>query len=874
MALYDIQALNFTYPSQKESALKNIDFSLDEGEFVTICGLSGSGKSTLLRNLKTALAPHGKKEGIIFYKNDHLSDVSELIQAKEIGFVMQSPDNQTITDKVWQELAFGLENMGVKRDEIKRKIAEMTACFDMYDWIDKRLCELSGGQKQILNLACVMLLQPEVLILDEPVSGLDTIAAQEFMQMLTKINHEFGTAVILCDHSLEYAFSVSDRIIVMERGEIISDNTPSKTSEFLWQTKNPLFNALPIGAKIHYLAGGKPEGVPYDISSGRISLKKLISGKELKPVIHKEYEYNKDDIAVSVRNIYYRYSRNTGDIFRGLSFYAYYGSVTAILGANGTGKTTLLKNILGIIKPYIGKISLNKNSEKNPTLAYFPQDPRALFIADTLEKDLREITNDDEAIENALELFGLMKLKDHHPYDLSGGEQHKAALAKLLLKKPDILLLDEPVNGADVRTKRDIGLILRQLCERGICIILISHDMDFCAEYADRCTQIFDGEIFDTVSPHIFFSENMFFTTSARRLARNIIDEAVTENEIKTSLGIKKIYDDNSGTKDRLKNIYDERTAKSTKKNSSAVLSIITGTMFILSALAFLGLGGIALTGNTDTVPGYIAGITAIISLVSGMILGRKEKRIEISKIKRNGKGIIISLIVMFAAVPVTIFIGIKFLNDSRYLFISLLIMLECMVSFTFIFEKQKIPTREIVLICVMCALCVMSRAAFFMFPQFKPVTAMIIITGAALGAETGFIVGAGTMLMSNMIFGQGPWTPWQMFTMGLIGFISGVFFGIDRIPKTKYTFCLFGFFAALVIYGGIMDPAALIMSHIELTLDSAAAYYIAGFPLDLIHAVSTSVFLFLASSGFIKKLERIKKKYGLTHERQLSFNN
>ena len=306
MALFDIKGLSFTYPEHDFPAIRDIDFTINEGEFVTVCGLSGSGKSTFLRNLKTSLAPYGKTKGDIFYKNKLLSSVSEEKQAREIGFVLQSPDNQTVTDKVWQELAFGLENLGIDSNEIKRRIAGITACFDMYNWLDMRLCQLSGGQKQLLNLASVLLLHPEILILDEPVSGLDSIAAEKFMELLIKINREFGTAIILCEHTLEYSFSVSGRIIVMDNGRIISDSCPETAAAFLWENKHPMFSSLPAAARVHFYANGSSKDVPMNISSGRIELKRLTEDRKLLINDRTKFENKNEVPAVSINNAYYR----------------------------------------------------------------------------------------------------------------------------------------------------------------------------------------------------------------------------------------------------------------------------------------------------------------------------------------------------------------------------------------------------------------------------------------------------------------------------------------------------------------------------------------------------------------------------------------
>lgn len=216
------------------------------------------------------------------------------------------------------------------------------------------------------------------------------------------------------------------------------------------------------------------------------------------------------------------------------------------------------------------------------------------------------------------------------------------------------------------------------------------------------------------------------------------------------------------------------------------------------------------------------------------------------------------------AAIPLTIYIGMTFLEDKKYLFISLLIMLECMASFFLKFEGRNPKAKELVLIASLCALGVAGRLAFVMLPQFKPVIAVVILSGTAFGAETGFLVGAISMLASNIFFGQGPWTPWQMFSMGVIGFLAGLVFYKGRVPGNKWFLCGFGFIAAIVVWGGIMNPASALLAGLELNRGVLAANYISGFPMDLVQAAATVFFLFFGAEPVLEKLERVKLKYGI----------
>lgn len=872
MELFKVKDLSFSYPSSEKKALENIELSVLSGEFITVCGLSGSGKSTLLRQLKTALCPYGIKSGTVLYKNESIDKIPDRVQAEEIGFVMQSPDNQTVTDKVWHELSFGLENIGTDEKTIRRKTAETASFFGMESWYHKSINELSGGQKQILNLACVMITSPKVLILDEPVSQLDPIASEEFMNLLIKINRELGTAVIMSEHNLENVFAYSSRVIIMSNGKIISDLSPEKTVLNLYNSNLPIKKALPISAKLHMYFSPDDENIPFTVSDGRKMLSEYIAKNNIKTDVSEKHDKtdNKDPV-LELKEVFFRYDRSNRDILKGTNLKVRSGEVFSIIGGNGSGKTTLLKTVAGYIKQYSGKRKLKKGCN----CVYLPQNPQALFIEDSVREDLRSAVSGIETDKSrqekdvlaAAHLCGIAELLDRHPYDLSGGEQQKAVLAKILLTKPDIILMDEPVKGMDVCSKEETGRIIRFLAEKGKTIVLVSHDMEFCAKYSDRCSLLFDGQTIGTGDPYDFFCGNGIYTTVPRRLTKGIIDNCITEENIWKSLGV--YSEDENNVYPDVEDFFGSETEQK-EETKTKIIKKNNWSMILLSVLFAISAIGILSCTNTGIGEYYkpLLIIASVISSLAIVIFGfaaeKKQEKIKITKIKRSGKSALITLSVILLFIPITIFAGIYFLNDTKYIFISLLIMLECILPFFVMFEKRHIKTREIVLIAVMSALCVISRAVFYMLPEFKPLTAMVIISGAALGGESGFLIGSLSMLSSNVIFGQGPWTPWQMFAMGLIGLLSGTVLGRKKFPKNSMTFASFGFLCVLIIYGGIMNPAAAIMSHIELTPETAAAYYAAGLPLDLIHALSTALFLFIGSHSLIKKLERVKRKYGL----------
>ena len=224
---FTIKNLTFSYPEQAQRALDDVTLTVKQGEFLVLCGPSGCGKSTLLRQLKTVLAPHGRKTGEIFFEDRLLETLDQREQSRRIGFVLQSPENQIVTDKVWHELAFGLESLGCDTPTIRRRVAEMASFFGIQTWFYKNVTELSGGQKQLLNLASVMAMQPSVLILDEPTSQLDPIAASDFLATVGKINRELGTTILLTEHRLEDAFPMATRVAVMDHGRLLCTGTPS-----------------------------------------------------------------------------------------------------------------------------------------------------------------------------------------------------------------------------------------------------------------------------------------------------------------------------------------------------------------------------------------------------------------------------------------------------------------------------------------------------------------------------------------------------------------------------------------------------------------------------------------------------------------------
>ena len=541
MAHFEIQDLTFSYAAAKgRHSLENVSLSIEQGEFLVLCGASGSGKSTLLRQLKAVLTPSGKRSGEVLFHGVPLSQVSDRDQAAKIGFVMQNPDDQIVTDKVWHELAFGLESLGCDQKTMRARVAEMACYFGIQDWFHRDVATLSGGQKQLLNLASIMAMQPEVLILDEPTSQLDPIAASDFLNTVRKINMELGTTVLITEHRLEDIFPYADRAVVMDDGRILADDTPSRVGQLLFARNHPMFTAMPTPVRVFYGAGCSGES-PLTVRQGRSWLSREFPEAPEKntvpaPALPEEVE----NPALVLKELWFRYEKDSPDILRGVSAEVPAGSLYAILGGNGAGKSTTLKAISGICRPYRGKITLfGKPMEKYKTselfrdcLAMLPQDPKSLFVKKTVREELEEMTKDASAVSEIARLCQIESLLGSHPYDLSGGEQQRAALAKVLLTKPRLLLLDEPTKGIDCFFKETFAKILADLKAQGITVVMVSHDVEFCARYADVVAMFFDGQILTADTPRRFFGANSFYTTAAHRMSRHVFDGAVTAEDV------------------------------------------------------------------------------------------------------------------------------------------------------------------------------------------------------------------------------------------------------------------------------------------------------------------------------------------------------
>ena len=527
MEILAVRDLSFTYPQCDERALKDVSFTVERGEFVILCGATGSGKTTLLRTLKRELTPYGEMTGEIVFSGRSLDSLTERESASLIGYVMQKPEQQIVTDKVWHELAFGLENLGVPSSDIARRCAEMASYFGIVDWYDRDISELSGGQKQLLNLASILVMQPEVLILDEPTAMLDPIAAMDFISTLKRLNRELALTIIMVEHRLEDAVSECDRLIILEKGSVIANGRPSEVIPEI-SSRSDIICGMPAAARLFTRLDMKGE-CPLTVRQGRELIENNF-GCAVKR-LHSESKVLDSEAALEFREVYFRYDRYSRDILQGLDLKVSRGEILCILGGNGSGKTTALGAAAGLLKIYSGNIRVfgkklkdyKNRSLYRECLALLPQDVQTVFLKNTVQEELDECGADLGVLP-----FDISHLLKKHPYDLSGGEQQLAALAKVLAAKPKLLLLDEPTKGLDASAKLRIMDILHSLRDSGVTIVTVTHDVEFAALCADRCAMFFGGRIVSESEPRDFFSENSFYTTAVSRMTRGYYENAVT----------------------------------------------------------------------------------------------------------------------------------------------------------------------------------------------------------------------------------------------------------------------------------------------------------------------------------------------------------
>lgn len=953
--IFDIDKFSFAYPDGNDEsgrtylpdALRDTELHVRQGEFVVILGKSGCGKTTLLRQLKPSVTPVGKKKGQIIFDGKDICSLDDRMAASQIGFVWQDVNAQLVTDKVWHELAFGLESLGYDNGYVRRRVAEMGSFFGLGDIFHRKVMDLSGGQKQLVNLASVMAMSPKVLVLDEPTSQLDPIAANDFINSLVRINRELGTTIIMTEHRLEDVLPVCNRSVVMENGRIIYDGDVRGFAESVRSKRidRGLYLSMPASVQI-YMGLEKDSGkqLPLTVPDARewlVDYDRKFREDGGAPVVPEIQNRGADEgvngsenqagnaavdkgdkkrgavngqkdagcreehpVVCSLDEVSFRYERNTGDVLRQVSLDIYANEILMINGSNGCGKSTMLSLIANLYSPYSGKLRIAKNLRTG----MLPQNPELLFTRRSVRDELID-ANDRQQLAEIVRFCRLEELLDRHPYDLSGGEKQRLGLAKVLIADPDILLMDEPTKGLDNGFKMQLADMLRKLQKRGKTIVVVSHDIEFCAVAGDRVALLFDGEVAMVGDVRSYMSDNNFFTTAASRISRNILDGAVTVREVLAAYGADMDVtgaagggnDSNQGTGNESLRIANQGTAEMSEaagisddkladiilnkdrevENLSIwqIVTIAVTTVIIIfgfwNTMSVSDLSGLV-QQMTVTAEGrkYLVLYGVMIAAILGLLVAirpitkKRNEDIVMDSVGHGfGKRTVVSIVAVLVLIPATIWFGVARLGDKKYFFISLLVLLEAMLPFFVSFEDRKPKVRDIVTLAVMCALAVTGRTAFFMLPNFTPVMAIVIIAGVAFGCEGGFITGAMTMFVSNFIMGQGPWTPWQMFAMGLVGFLAGLFFAGNSVRTrnmTKLGLCIFGALICIVVYGGIMNPASVIMWQPNVNFSMIMASYVTGFPFDLAQATATVIALWLVARPFLEKLDRVRIKFGV----------
>lgn len=540
MEILSCENVAFKYNESTDYAISDCTFSVKKGEKIMLCGASGSGKSTLLRILKRELSPSGELSGNITLMGKDRSELSDRESAEKIGFVMQSPDSQTVCDKVSAELAFGLESFGVKSGEIQSRVGEMAAFFGIEPLYDRDISTLSGGQKQLVALCSVMATDPDILLLDEPTAQLDPVAARELLGILDRLNKEMGVTIIIAEHDPEELFDSCDKILYLAKGKTEFFGTPALTAKYF--VENALEGFLPETAKAF---ARLCDDLPLNVRQGRAKLEKLgVTDIPKQAVTDTE---RAEPYALQCKNLWQRYEKNSPDILKGCDLGIRKGECYGLLGSNGGGKSTLLRVICGLCKPYMGTVSLFGKKQKaykngslfHEMLAFLPQEPVTMFVKESVREDLLQ-SGDKVTVENVSQRMGIEHLLDRHPWDLSGGEIQKCAFAKILLADPKIIVLDECTKGMDSFAKKALGDILLGLKAEGRTILLVTHDLEFAAQYCDRCGLLFDGKIVAEDNAVEFFSHNRFYTTAAARLTRGFFSGAVTSTAVRERLAMVK----------------------------------------------------------------------------------------------------------------------------------------------------------------------------------------------------------------------------------------------------------------------------------------------------------------------------------------------
>lgn len=533
MEVYTAKDLTFTYKGAQTPIFQNISFSVPENAFVLLYGASGSGKTTLLRLFKSELAPRGETQGELLYRGKPLSALPYETAVREIAYTAQNPDTQQVSDYVKNELAFLPENLGLPQAEIELKIAETVGFFGISDLYARKIQTLSGGEKQLVNLAAACVGAPRVLLLDEPFAMLDAVGTERLLRAMVRLHTVLGVTILVTEHNLQPLLPHLTQVLTLENGGLCE-----YTSVDAFLRAHP--DAAPSVAVPHMLGIlGENTSLPKTEAQARALLTTAVphlSVSEKRPVTAPEKPI------LELKNASFRYTREGKDVLSDLSFSLGRGEVFAVIGANGAGKTTLLRLLAGETKPYSGKCKASAELK----IAAVPQNPQACFAFETVAevlnaasepptpKALFHLLNDAPstapaplpAVSDICKILGISDTLSKNPFDLSAGQQQRVAFAVALLKNPDVLLLDEPTKGLDAQSKDALLPLLAALKAAGKSILLVTHDLDFAAACADRCALLFDGRFVFLGESRAFFTHGDLYTSTVARMFSYVSENA------------------------------------------------------------------------------------------------------------------------------------------------------------------------------------------------------------------------------------------------------------------------------------------------------------------------------------------------------------
>lgn len=489
--------LNYTYPRRPEPALTDISLTIQPGEFVLLVGESGSGKSTLLRAIN-GLVPHftgGRISGQVLVNGLDTVKVGPQLLSHQVGFVWQNPEAQAVLDRVEPEIAFGMENAAIPRPEMQARMSEVLAWLELTPLRDRPLKTLSGGERQRVAIASALALRPRILVLDEPTSQLDPASACEVLDAITRLREHLGLTIILAEHRLERVVGQVDRVIVLERGRVTHDDLP--------QHVLPCLAHVPPVVELGRKLGWQP--LPLTVAEAREQVQK--------PGFSEKQGFSRPARPQPLLRIsQLSYGYNETPALNNLSFQVGAGELVAVMGANGSGKTTMLKNVVGLLRPQSGDIRLADESlagkpvaEICRQVAYLPQNPDDLLFAETVQAELEQtlhnhglFTNNqytDTPITHLLDQLGLSHVTQQYPRDLSVGQRQRVALGAVMVTRPRLLLLDEPTRGLDYQAKQNLKQLWSDWLAQGMGLLLVTHDVELVAQIAHYVILLQNGEV-------------------------------------------------------------------------------------------------------------------------------------------------------------------------------------------------------------------------------------------------------------------------------------------------------------------------------------------------------------------------------------------